>query len=113
MIKEYTDHEKRIGILEYSFQRTERALSDISDSLKKLTELQVNYVNTSDAVSRAFREISNVEEDQKIINKDIETRIRLVEEQMPTLILVKSWIIGGVITIVAIVLSAAITLVMK
>ena len=84
--------EFRVATLEREHGETLAAIKSIDNSLKTLTALEVHHSQTREALGRAFTDI-----------EDHETRLRKVETEMPTMKLVRNWVIAGVIGCVSMV----------
>ncbi|MDP3425485.1 MAG: hypothetical protein Q8S32_17225 [Burkholderiaceae bacterium] len=78
--------EFRVSSLEAMVGEIRSAVKSIDSSLKVLASLEARHAQTSDAVARAFAEL-----------KDHEDRLRIAEADMPTMRLVRNWVIAGVI----------------
>lgn len=92
----------RVSNLERVVDRVSVAVESIDESLKTLTRLDVKHEETNKAVDRAFADIS-----------DHETRIRVVETEMPTMKLIRGWVIAGVVSLVGLVGLAIAAMVIK
>ena len=88
--------EFRVTSLEKVVSEVSSAVKSIDSSLKTLTSLEIHHNQTRDAVGRAF---TNIE--------DHETRLRGIEADLPTMRLVRNWVIAGVIGCVSMVGAAA------
>lgn len=84
--------EYRIASLELAVNEIRQAVKSIDASLQVLARLEVHHADTRDTLARAFSDIG-----------DHETRMRLIEEDMPTVKLTSRWVTAGVIGIVAMV----------
>ena len=78
--------EFRVSNLEGMVGEIRTAVKSIDGSLKTLASLEARHAQTSDAVGRAFTEL-----------KDHEDRLRSAEADLPTMRLVRNWVIAGVI----------------
>ena len=78
--------EFRLSSLEKVVSEVSSAVKSIDNSLKTLTSLEIHHNQTRDAVGRAFTNI-----------KDHEDRLREIEGDLPTMRLVRNWVIAGVI----------------
>lgn len=78
--------EFRVSSLEKVVGEVSSAVKSIDASLKTLTSLEIHHNQTRESVGRAFADI-----------EDHETRLRKVEDDMPTMRLVRNWVIAGVI----------------
>ncbi len=76
----------RITALESTVSEVKDAVKSIDQSLKTLASLEVRHAETRDALGRAF---SNIEDHEK--------RLRQIEADMPTMRLIKGWVITGVV----------------
>lgn len=85
------------------------ATQEISKAFQILVELQTKHEEGNRALERAFKEI---ESDRKKDEKR-DDQISALKLEMPTLKLVKSWVIGGVIGILAMFGVALVALVIK
>lgn len=73
-------------LTQYRLATIEETLASISDTLRQLTALEQKHLETRQALERAFSMIA--EQDK---------RMRVIEIEMPTLKLVRTWVIAGVI----------------
>ncbi len=92
----------RVTNLEKVVERVSSAVESIDESLKTLTRLDVKHDETRTGLGRAF-----------ISLEDHEKRMRLIEEEMPTVKLARGWVVAGVIGIVGMLGMAMLHLVMK
>lgn len=82
-------------ITSYRLERIEEALKQISENLKSLTTLEQKHIETRDSVERAFTQIGEQEK-----------RLRAIEIELPTLTLIRNWVIAGVVGCVALIGAA-------
>ena len=94
--------EYRVASLEAVVREVKDAVKSIDTSLQTLARLEVHHAETRDGLARAFAEI-----------QDHETRVRVIEGEMPTVKLIRNWVIGGVISSVGMIGAAVIHLVVK
>ncbi len=88
--------EHRVTSLETSVERIDRAVERISDSIERISNaISVQRVN-SDSIARSWRAV-----------EDHEQRLRAVESDMPTLRLIRNWVVAGVVGTLALVGVAA------
>ena len=87
--------EFRISVLEGAVGEIKTAVKSIDTSLKTLTTLEVHHSQTRDAVGRAFSEIERLGGG---VIKDHEDRLRGIEADLPTMRLVRNWVIAGVLS---------------
>jgi len=73
-------------INEWRLTTVEKAVGDISESLRRLVQLEERHTETREALSRAFTNLG-----------DHEDRLRGIEVEMPTVKLTRRWVIGGVV----------------
>lgn len=81
----------RVSNLEDVVDEVKNAVKSIDQSLRTLASLEVKHEETRNGLNRAFGSIS-----------DHETRMRTIETEMPTLKLVRGWVIAGVLGIMGI-----------
>lgn len=86
MPDEKTVLEFRVSALEGVVSEIKLAVKSIDQSLQTLARLEERHAETRDGLERAFGEI-----------KDHEDRIRSVESDMPTMRLIRNWIVSGVL----------------
>lgn len=103
MAQEDSVIELRVSNLESTVNEIREAVKSIDRSMQTFARLEVHHSETRDALGRAFAEIEELKKEQREYLKDHETRIRMIEQEMPTTKLVRGWIIAGVIGLVAIV----------
>lgn len=101
----------RVDNLEKIVERMSTAVESIDESLKTLTRLDLKHEETNAAVGRCFNSIKSVVDNQTKVNDDIEARVRVINDEMPTLKMARNWIVGGVVGVVAIVGAAMVALV--
>lgn len=77
------------SLTQYRLGMIEKTLEAIRDNLTQLAQLEQKHIETREAVGRAFEQIESHD-----------TRLRNVEQEMPTLKLVRGWVVSGVIGIV-------------
>lgn len=92
----------RVTNLEKVVERVSSAVESIDESLKTLTRLDVKHDETGKGLDRAFVAI-----------KDHETRIRLVEAEMPTMKLIRGWVIAGTLALIGLVGLSIVNMVLK
>ena len=92
----------RVTNLEKVVERVSTAVESIDESLKMLTRLDVKHDEASKGLDRAFVNI-----------KDHETRIHGLELEMPTMKLVRGWVITGSIALVGLMGVSIANLVLK
>lgn len=73
-------------LTQYRLGMIEKTLVTISESLQQLAQLEQKHLETREALGRAFEQISKHDD-----------RMRKMEVEMPTLKLVRGWVIAGVI----------------
>lgn len=78
--------EFRVQALETMVGEVRTAVKSIDVSLQSLARLELHHSETRDGLARAFKSI-----------EDINTRMRVIETEMPTMKLVRNWIMAGVI----------------
>lgn len=94
--------EYRISALEGSVNEIKQAVKSIDASLQVLSRLEQRHSETRDGLERAFNEIA-----------DHETRVRVIETEMPTTKLIRGWVIASVVGVVGLLGAAVIHLVTK
>lgn len=92
----------RVTNLEKVVERVSTAVESIDESLKTLTKLDVKHDETNKGLDRAFVSI-----------KDHETRIRLIETEMPTMKLIRGWVITGAIALIGLMGLSIVNTVLK
>jgi hypothetical protein len=92
--------EIRVATLEAAVGEIKTAVNSIDGSMKAIVRLEEHHAHTRDSVNRAFSELS-----------DHETRLRALENDAPSMRLVRGWVLAWVLGIVAIVCVAIIALV--
>lgn len=76
-------------LTQYRLSMIEKTLQAISESLERLATLEQKHLETREALNRAFTQI------------DIQDgRLRNIETEMPTLTLVRGWVLAGGIGII-------------
>jgi len=65
----------------------EQTLVNISESLHQLAQLEQKHLETRESLNRAFEMIAKQEE-----------RVRVIEIELPTLKMIRGWVIAGVVS---------------
>jgi len=78
--------EHRVTNLEASVERIDRAVERISDSIEKISNALSHQRANADSLARSWRAV-----------EDHEQRLRSVETDMPTLRLIRNWVVAGVL----------------
>lgn len=86
-------------LTEYRISLVEQTLKSINDNLAQLATLEQKHFETRDALARAFKHLEDQDE-----------RLRSLETEMPLLKMVRSWVITGVVGIVALLGTSLINL---
>ncbi|CAB4122835.1 hypothetical protein UFOVP33_61 [uncultured Caudovirales phage] len=73
-------------LTQYRLGMIEETLKAMRENLVQLTALEQKHLETRQALERAFEAI-----------KDNDERMRVIEVEMPTLKMVRGWVIAGVI----------------
>lgn len=73
-------------LTQYRLKAIEDTLASIGESIRQLTILERNHAETRQSLERAFASIEKCQ-----------NRIRDLEIEMPTMKLVRTWVIGGII----------------
>jgi len=93
---------ERVTNLEKATESISNAVKSIDESLKVLTRLDMKHDKMRDGLGRAFKEL-----------EDHESRMRLIEKEMPTITLVRGWAITGAVAGLGLLLMALVGLVLK
>lgn len=96
-------------LLTYRVDRVEETIDEIRDAIKSIDSslqgfamVQSQYAATRAVLKRASSSI-----------EALEKRLQAVEMELPTLKLVRNWVIGGVLSVVGTVGSAVVALVLR
>ena len=81
----------RLQQIEKNLEAITRTMQDNAESMKLLVSLEQKHTETREAMARAFTQLT-----------EHEGKIRAVELEMPTIKLVRNWVIAGVIGVFAI-----------
>ena len=82
-----SDTQHNPELTSYRLKTIEETLASIGENLRQLTSLEQKHVETRQALERAFNELDKQDE-----------RIRKLELEMPTLQLIRNWVIAGVLS---------------
>lgn len=84
-------------LIEYRLSQLERAVTKLVEQNAQMIALEQRHLaveqrhlETREALDRAFKAI-----------KDTDTRVRTIETEMPTLRLVRGWVIAGMLAVIA------------
>lgn len=80
-------------LTQYRLGMIEKTLQAISENLHQLAALEQKHIETREALGRAFKSIEG--QDQ---------RLRVIEMEMPTLRLVRKWVLAGAVGLISLVL---------
>jgi hypothetical protein len=103
----------RLANLERNTAEMAVAVKSMAESLSILATLEVKHEETREALGRCFTEIKNSKAEQAVVNKDIETRTKAIEVEMPMTKMVRGWNIAGVTGVFVLVALAIVALVIK
>lgn len=76
-------------LVDYRLTMIEQTLKAISDNLTQLAALEQKHIETREALARAFTQIGKQDD-----------RLRVIETEMPTLKLVRGWVVAGALGII-------------
>lgn len=100
MSDEHCTHDRtQVAVLENRVTNVEKVMESIDESLKKLVALEIRHEETKNGLGRAFTELERHN-----------VRIASMEGEMPTLKMVRGWVIAGVVGILSILGVQLITL---
>ncbi len=113
----YSRVSERVTALEVVVQEVKIAVQSIDSSLKILAALEVKHEETRNGLNRAFQEIEDHEGRIRAMElsapKKGDERISSIESEMPTLKLVRGWVITGVLGILSILGVAVVSLIIR
>lgn len=109
-------------LTQYRLGTVEKAVESISDSLQTIAAVVQHHAETRDMVKRMFSRIEDGEDRTRnletvvppavIAVQDQETRLRVIEREMPTLKLIRGWVVSGVVGVLGLVGVAVVQIVM-
>jgi len=82
----------------YRLEMIEKTLTAVNENLERLASLEAKHIETREGLGRAFDAIDRT--NSRIDEQN--DRMRAVELEMPTLKLVRNWIITGVMAVIGI-----------
>lgn len=113
-------------VISFRLNAIERVLSGLSDSMRQLVTLEQKHIETRESLGRAFSRIDEHEKRVREIEQcqtmtsiavdrmdPIDTRVSAIEAEMPTLKLIRGWVITGVLGILSIAGMALFGLILK
>lgn len=77
-------------LIDYRLSQLERAVTKLVEQNTTMIALEQRHMDTREALDRAFKSI-----------KDTDARVRTIETEMPTLRLVRGWVIAGMLAVIA------------
>lgn len=77
-------------LVDYRLAQLERAVTKLVEQNAQIIAIEQRHIETREALDRAFKAI-----------KDADTRVRTIETEMPTLRLVRGWVIAGMLAVIA------------
>ena len=101
---------ERMDRIEKMQERMAEAIERQSAASEKVAVLLSKHEEHSDAISRAFDEMEGNRAECLDWHKDHETRLRIVEEEMPLLKITKQWVFGFSAVCLIAILTAAMSL---
>jgi len=84
--QQHAPNNNQAALVDYRLRNIEVAMERVADQMGVLVSLQQQYIETREAIARAFK-----------AQEDHERRIREMENEMPTLRMTSRWVIAGVI----------------
>ena len=91
---------RRLTVVESAIEEIRDATKSIAESVRSIAVLEERHAQTSQAMARIFEAM-----------KDVEARLRPIENDMPGLREIRRWVVGGVLSITSIVGAAIVALV--
>lgn len=104
---------ERIDRIETTQERLATAVERQAAGLEKVAVLLAKHEEHSNAIGRAFDEIEACRADHLDQHRDHESRLRKVEEEMPTLKLTRGWVISFTLAGFSLLALAVAALVLK
>lgn len=111
------------NIIDFRLTGIEAALARMSASMEKLVVLEQKHSETREALTRAFAAIESQEARLRVLETDQQVlgasshcrshseRLTAIENEMPTLKLVRKWVISGVVGSIGLLIVAVAVLV--
>src|SRR3990167_2545577 len=106
MIK-HKEIERRVDTLEQAVNEIKEAVKTIAENSTVLARLEAHHEETRESLKRAFESIATNRKDYEVRGEKVDSRLRVVEMQMPILKLTSRWIIGVVVTVIGGVFTTA------
>lgn len=103
----------RVAVVESAVSNIEKAVERIADSIGQVVRLEDKHAETRDAVGRAFKAIEKAEEAHDKFATEVRSRLGKAEAAIEPLKETRSWIVGGVIGVLAMVGVAVVSVVVK
>lgn len=112
--------EHRLNAVEKAIEKMAVSVTTLSESMISLAKVETTQADIQDSlerssktVERAFKAIEQGDKEIKELIKDHETRLRVVENDMPTVRLARNWAFSGIVAVITAVGSAILMLVLK
>lgn len=83
-------HTESAALIVYRLSQIERTLASLVEQNARLITLEQRLLETREALDRAFK-----------AQKEHDTRVRAIEADMPTLRMVRGWVIAGMLAVIA------------
>lgn len=77
-------------LIDYRLSQLERAVTKLVEQNAQMIALEQRHLDTREALERAFKAL-----------KEQDSRIRAIETDLPTMRLVRGWVITGVLAVMA------------
>jgi hypothetical protein len=89
--------EFRITSLEQAVTKIADAVSEIAANTTQIAKLEIRHTETRDGLDRAFQEIRNLQAEDKVTD----SRLKVIEIEMPGLKETRGWVTRAMLGIVA------------
>lgn len=89
----------RLDCVERAVEKIAEAVQEIAKSTNQLAQLEIRHAETRDGLERAFDEIGRIQTS----DKEIDTRLKLIEVEMPGLKETRSWVLRAMLAVLSVV----------
>lgn len=88
-------------LIEYRLSQLERAVTKLVEQNATIIAMEQRHLETREALERAFKAMKEGDERNRRADEALDGRIRVIETEMPTMRLVRGWVIAGMLAVIA------------
>lgn len=92
---------KDFALVNYRLGKLEEAVTSLVTQNAQMIAIEQRHLETREAMDRAFKAIKEHDAKHQTAFQGVDTRVRTIETEMPTMRLVRGWVIAGMLAVIA------------